>query len=305
MSPQEASGSRLAKPPSCAAGRVLAAFVLAVIVLASGCGGSQAQVGRSFDARRAWQMIEAQVEVGQRPAGSPRLRRLAARLRAVLPRGRFEAIPGHPGLRNVVGSLPGEHPAIVVGAHYDTLARPDGFVGANNGAAGTAIVVEAARALRRIGGGGRRREVRFALFDGEEPPAALPEETSDFYHSGLRGSRAYVAKHRGEVRAMILLDYVAGRRVLLPHEASSSEALWDRLLEAADAVGARRYFSSDTGPRIVDDHTPFLRAQVPAVDLIDWRYPGHSLADGLSLLSLRSVDAVGETVVRLVEELSQ
>lgn len=49
----------------------------------------------------------------------------------------------------------------------------------------------------------------------------------------------------------------------------------------------------------------FLRAGVPAVDLIDWRYPGHSLADGLDKISRQSLDAVGETVVQLVSELRE
>jgi Zn-dependent M28 family amino/carboxypeptidase len=193
----------------------------------------------------------------------------------------------------------------VVGAHYDTLAVPRGFVGANNGAAGTAVVVEVARALRRLPAGPGAREVRFVLFDGEEPPEGLPEQSRNFYAEGLRGSRAYVAAHPGHTNAMVLLDYVGNRGLRLPREATSSEALWSRLLVAAETVGVGRFFSAEAGPAIVDDHTPFLRAGVPAVDLIDWRYPGHSLADGLDKLSRRSLDAVGETVVRLVAELRE
>jgi Zn-dependent M28 family amino/carboxypeptidase len=228
---------------------------------------------------------------------------LALGLRPRLPAGRFEAIPGEPRLRNVVGELPGEEPAVVLAAHYDTLRAPRGFVGANNGAAGTAVVIEAARTLARMPAGVGAREVRFVLFDGEEPPAGLPEESANFYRQGLRGSRAYVVAHRGETAAMVLLDYVGGRGLRLPREASSSEALWRRMLAAADAAGSGRFFSAGTGPAIVDDHTPFLRAGVPAIDLIDWRYPGHSLADGLDRLSRRSIDGVGEAVVQLLSEL--
>jgi hypothetical protein len=43
------------------------------------------------------------------------------------------------------------------------------------------------------------------------------------------------------------------------------------------------------------------RAGIPAVDLIDWRYPGHSVEDTLDKLSPASVDAVGETLVRFVQ----
>jgi glutaminyl-peptide cyclotransferase len=117
-----------------------------------------------FDAPRAFALIRRQLSYGQRPAGSPQLRRLAEVLRRQLPNGHFEAVRGHPDLRNVVGTLPGRQPAIVLGAHYDSEYHPKGFVGANDSAAGTAAVVELARDLRSTSG----REVRFVLFDGEE-----------------------------------------------------------------------------------------------------------------------------------------
>jgi glutaminyl-peptide cyclotransferase len=258
-----------------------------------------------FDAQRAWRTVERQLTYGQRPAGSPQLRRLARALRPQLPNGRFEPLPGQPGLRNVVGTLPGRRPGIVIGAHYDTLVKPRGFVGANNGAAGSAVVIEAARALARVRRPPEAPEVRFVLFDGEEPAAGLPEESTDFYHAGLRGSRAYTKLNRGRTAAMILLDYVGGRGLRLPREGSSTPALWAKLRAAARTVGAIRFFPGGTGTTIVDDHTPFLRAGVPAVDLIDWSYPGHDLSDQLDRLSQGSLDAVGETVVQLVSALRQ
>jgi glutaminyl-peptide cyclotransferase len=289
--------------------RLLAGIGLALIaiaVVASACGSSGDSDGERkravdrFDANRAWRLVRQQLAYGQRPAGSPQLRRLAVRLRALLPGGRFEPLPGEPGLRNVVGTLPGRRPGIVVGAHYDTLVKPKGFVGANNGAAGTAVVIEVARALAAAEPPGGAREIRFALFDGEEPAAGLPEESDDFYHSGLRGSRAYVAAHPGRTAAMVLLDYVGNRGLRLPREGSSTIALWTRLRAAARSVGAQRAFPPEVGETIVDDHTPFLRAGEPAVDLIDWSYPGHDLRDRLDKLSRASLDAVGESVVELV-----
>jgi hypothetical protein len=103
---------------------------------------------------------------------------------------------------------------------------------------------------------------------------------------------------------MVLLDYVAGRGLRLPHEASSSPGLWRQIRSSARAAGFGIVFPNREGPLIVDDHTPFLRAHIPAVDLIDWRYPGHSLEDGLALLSERSVEAVGETVFEYVRRAS-
>jgi glutaminyl-peptide cyclotransferase len=289
---------------------VLCAIVLSLAGVACGddeapSDPTQADAGDRFDAERAWRLVERQVAVGQRPAGSPHLRALAVRLRPLLPNGHFEPIPGEPRLRNIVGTLSGRKPGIVLGAHYDTLVKPKGFVGANNGAAGTAVVLEAARALRRMPRPAGAREVRFVLFDGEEPEAGLPEESIDFYSEGLRGSRAYVEAHPGRTAAMVLLDYVGHRGLRLPREGSSTRSLWAAVRDAAERVGAARFFPNRTGATIMDDHTPFLRAGVPAVDLIDWSYPGHSLADGLDKISRQSLDGVGETVVELVAELGR
>jgi Zn-dependent M28 family amino/carboxypeptidase len=274
-----------------------------ITAAAAAAGGDakprRAATGHRFDSDRAWTLVEKQLRYGQRPAGSPQLRRLARALRPLLPDGRFEPVPGQSGLRNIVGTVRGRRPGIVIGAHYDTLVKPKGFVGANNGAAGTAVVIEAARALaatkRKAGG----REIRFVLFDGEEPPGGLPEDTPDFYDSGLRGSRAYVAANPGRTAAMILLDYVGNKYLNLPREKDSTPSVWSKLRSAARAVGAQQIFPPEVGSSITDDHTPFLRAGVPAIDLIDPTYPGHDVSDTLDKLSRRSLDAVGETVVEL------
>jgi glutaminyl-peptide cyclotransferase len=251
-----------------------------------------------FDAPRAFALIRRQLAYGQRPAGSRPLRRLAEVLRRQLPGGRFEPVRGHPGLRNVVGTLPGSAPAIVVGAHYDTEYHPKGFVGANDGAAGTAAVVELARALRSTSG----REVRFVLFDGEEEGPGCSD--ARFPECALRGSRAYVAAHRGEVGQMVLLDYIANKGLRLPREGSSDKALWARVRAAARSVGVGAVFPSTTETTIYDDHTPFLRAGIPSVDLIDFSYRyADGVQDTVDKLSARSLDAVGETVYALLVEL--
>jgi glutaminyl-peptide cyclotransferase len=289
---------------------IASACLFGAAAIAAGCASSSdARSGLArptadrFDSDRAWSLVRKQLAYGQRPAGSPQLRRLAARLRKRLPRGHFEGVPGQRGLRNVVGTIPGRRPGIVLGAHYDTLRDPPGFVGANNGAAGTAVVIEVARALKRLRRPRNAREVRFVLFDGEEPAMGVPEDVLDFYNVGLRGSRAYVAAHPRRTRAMLLLDYVGNKGVRLPREGSSNRRLWRKVRSAARSVGAARAFPGGTGQTITDDHTPFLRADVPAVDLIDWSYPGHDTSDRLDKLSRRSLDAVGETTTAVVQRL--
>jgi len=238
-----------------------------------------------------------EVDVGPRPAGSPALRSLAQRLRKTLPNGHFEQVGG--GLQNIVGTLPGRLPAIVLSAHYDTKDTPAGFVGANDGAGGTALVLEAARALRRLPQR-NPRQVRFVLFDGEESPHGC----SDFLTCGIRGSRAYAALHAKQLKALVLADFVANRNPLLKRDLGSDPVLWDRLRAAAKRAGVGSIVSSATQGTVEDDHTPFMKAGVPAIDLIDFDFPQwHTLEDRPDVLSKRSLDAAGEAVVELMREL--
>ena len=77
------------------------------------------EAGNSRDVRLLPEELDVPLEGG----------RTDVQPRALLPGGRFEDVPDHPGLRNVVGTVPGTKPAIVIGAHYDTLVEPEGFVG--------------------------------------------------------------------------------------------------------------------------------------------------------------------------------
>jgi hypothetical protein len=255
-----------------------------------------------FPSGPAFALLREQVErYGWRPAGSESLRRLAVRLRGLLPDGRFEPIPAHPGLRNVVGSLPGRGKAIVLGAHYDVEAHPKGFVGANDGAAGTAAVVYLARALAREPRRVSDRPLQFVLFDGEEDAGGCRL----FLECALRGSKAYAARHADETQGLVLLDYIAEKHGLsFPREGGSDPALWEQLRSAASDAGVGELFTDAQGVAILDDHTPFAHRGIQAIDVIDFAYPpADTLADTLDKVSRRSLDAVGEAVYLLVSRL--
>ncbi len=264
-----------------------------------GADGRPAAPAR-FEAGRAFADVRLQLGFGPRPAGSAALRRLGEELRRRLPGGRFESAPG--GLRNIVGTLPGRRPAIALAAHYDTKDLP-GFLGANDGAGGTAVVLELARVLARERPRPRGApEICFLLFDGEEAARGVPE--ADFVHHGLRGSKAYALAHARELRALILLDFVGNRRLALPREASSDPRLWALLRGAAARAGVARAFPDRTAEGIYDDHTPFGRLGVPAIDLIDFAYACfHRSCDDLAHVSAASLGEAGATVLELVREL--
>jgi Zn-dependent M28 family amino/carboxypeptidase len=247
------------------------------------------------DEQAAWSRLVRQVRLGPRPAGSPTSRKLAKQLKAELPDGRFQSVPG--GLRNVIGSVRGRDPSrmVVVGAHYDTKDLP-GFVGANDGAGGTALVVELARSVkpRQL-----RPSIVFILFDGEESP----DDNHDFLETGLRGSKVAAPRYK-KAEAMILLDFVGDSDLSLPREGFSDPALWRRLRAAAKRVGTVAVFPNRTQISVLDDHYPFRQLGVPSIDLIDFDYAcWHRTCDNLSQVSKRSLDAVGETVYELLRSL--
>jgi glutaminyl-peptide cyclotransferase len=258
---------------------------------ADGAPPSRPAVNR-FDGDAAFGLLREQVALGPRPAGSEASRRLAERLRELLPEGRFQAVPG--GLRNVVGTVRGREPGfVVVGAHYDTKDIP-GFVGANDGASGTAIVAELARTIRRP-----RHTVQFVFFDGEESPRG----SDDFEEDGLRGSKV-AAQAFADARAMVLLDFVGDKSLSIPREANSDRGLWRKLRAAARRVGAGPVFPDRTSGSVLDDHIPFRDAGVPSIDLIDFTFPCyHRRCDDMSAVSERSVNAVGETIYELLKTL--
>jgi glutaminyl-peptide cyclotransferase len=256
--------------------------------------------------------VRAQVAVGQRPAGSEQLRNLAVVLRDTMGAdpdspidARFEPVPSagpQRGLRNIVGVIPGGAPAILIGAHYDTEWHPPGFVGANDGAAGTAAVMELARVLPAALPDDHR-EIRLVLFDGEEEPPGCSDR--DFEFCALRGSRAYAAAHPGEIGEMILLDYIANRGARIRREKNSNAALWAQLREAATEVGAEDIFPPGIQGGIIDDHLPFLQQGVSAIDLIDFSYEyADTVEDTVDKLDPVVLDKVGETVAQLAINLS-
>ena len=246
-----------------------------------------------FDGAAAFRLLRRQVEMGPRPAGSPESRRLAALLKRIVPRGRYQRVPG--GLGNVIGTVRGREPGyVVLGAHYDTAAIR-GFVGANDGASGTAIAAELARTIRRP-----RHTVHFIFFDGEELPRG---SQGDFEVEALRGSKV-AAPVFAEARAMVLLDFVGDRKLGIRYEQNSDPALWRRLRSAARRVGALGVFPTRQQGPVSDDHLPFIEQGVPSIDLIDFDFPcWHLRCDDMSAVSERSVDAVGETIYALLKTL--
>jgi len=290
-----------------AAGALLAALA-ALAVAAGGCtdgsdpGPPAGDATDRFDGERAFADVRAQVALGPRPSGSAAARRLSRRLARELRGAGVRDVRVQRPLRNVVGAIPGRTTGwVVLGAHYDTKPGVPGFVGANDGASGAAVVLELARSLPDPMPG---PSLAIALFDGEEARDGRP-----FDEDGTRGSRQYVeSATRGgggappldAIEAMVLLDMVGDCDLSIPREASSDEGLYGLFAGSDPAL-----FDGTRGP-IADDHVPFLEAGIPAVDLIDFDYgpgpsPGgwwHTPGDDLGRVCPESLDAVGAAALQ-------
>jgi glutaminyl-peptide cyclotransferase len=276
--------------------RVLLTTLLASL-LATTCASAQpAASPNRFDERAAWTFLKRQVALGPRPAGSQKSRELAEILRRSIPRGRFQAVPD--GLRNVVGTIPGRNPRrkVVLGAHYDTKDL-DGFVGANDAASGTAVVRQLARTIKP-------RQLRPTLivvfFDGEEAPRG---KDSQFERYGLRGSKVAARAFRS-AEAAIVLDFVGDKELAIPRDQFSNRRLWGKLRAASRRTGFARHFPAREQGAVLDDHVPFIRAGVPAIDLIDFDFDcWHRTCDDLTAVSPQSLNAVGETMMAFLADL--
>jgi len=100
---------------------------------------------------------------------------------------------------------------------------------------------------------------------------------------------------------MVLFDMVGDCDLEIPREANSDPGLYSTFADAAQsASGTSEPFEGEAAG-ILDDHTPFLEAGVPAVDLIDFDYgpgppPGawwHTRADALEHVCAGSLGEVG------------
>jgi Zn-dependent M28 family amino/carboxypeptidase len=255
------------------------------------------------------------VAIGPRPAGSAGLDATRAYIRkqlgAVGVEVREQAFVadtpiGRVRMVNLVATIPGESKErLVFGGHYDTkLFREFRFVGANDAGSSTAFLIEWARVLKA-----RKNALTTELvfFDGEEAFV-------DWYvgNDNTYGSRHYVdtAKRDGsvkQIRAMVLVDMIGDRDLHIRRELSSTRWLTDIVWAAASRLGHQRVFLDDT-TQIEDDHIPFLRAGIPAVNIIDGPEdypPWHTAGDTLDKVSARSLQIVGDVLVEALPALEK
>jgi hypothetical protein len=274
----------------------------------------------TFDSARAWNHLRQMVAIGPRESGSPALAQTRAYITkeitsygltvqeqkwtASTPAGPIEMV-------NLIVRLPGKRPdRLLITGHYDTKRSKDfTFVGASDGASSGAMLIELARVMKDQP---RDLTYEFVWLDGEEAVCW------DWYECGkpgapdnTYGSRYYVATAKKDgtlstIKAMVLLDMVGDRDLLLHREGHSTTWLADLVWAAARRVGHSATFAEPRIGPIEDDHVPFLEAGVPSVDIIDLDYPHwHRATDNLDNVSERSLKIVGEVVVAALPDIEK
>ncbi len=287
--------------------RSLPGKLLFVLALATAVG---AQAPSAFDSSKAWEHVRQQVAIGPRPSGSPANAKTRQYITAELGKLAIKTVEqpfegatpiGPIKMVNLIGTIPGKsRDRIILASHFDTkLYRDVRFVGASDGASSTAALLELARVLTA------RKDLPFTIellfFDGEE--AVLEWTATDSTY----GSRHYVeaARKSGSlksIKALVLLDMIGDRALTIRRDPNSTRWLTDIIWATARRLGHRQFLDEEMA--IEDDHLPFLKAGVPAVDIIDLEYPQwHTPQDTLDAISARSLQIVGDVVVAALPQI--
>jgi glutaminyl-peptide cyclotransferase len=267
-----------------------------------------AAISNGFDAVHAFSDLKHLGGFGPRPAGSRNLERARkwivdqlTEAGANVQEDTFAAATplGSVRMTNIIAKIPGAMPSIViVGGHHETKRMSTQFVGANDGGSSAAFLLEMARVLAC-----RTNKLTYWLvfFDGEE--AVQRWSASDSFY----GSRHFAAKLSAEhiqnrVSAALVVDMIADAHLNIRPEARSTPWLNNIMLNEANRLGFGRYFLNRP-QNIDDDHLPFLRLGIPAVDIIDLDYGPlnlywHTRYDTPERCSAASLATVGAVVSR-------
>jgi Zn-dependent M28 family amino/carboxypeptidase len=266
-----------------------------------------------FLASRAYADMKAMVDLGPRPAGSAAIEKTRTYIVAELKKAglkpefdEFEAVTprGRRKMVNIRAIHAGTKPAttIALSGHYDTkLFDEFKFVGASDGASSAAWLIEMARVTTNLK---LESNLEFLFFDGEEAVVDW-SDTDSRYGSRYDVDRRKKAGTLQQLRAIVLVDMIGDKNLNIKREGQSTDWLTSIIWNNAHALGFNREFLNES-IIVEDDHLPYLTAQVPASDLIDFDYPDwHKQTDTLDKVSGESLKKVGDVVYASLPEIDR
>jgi Zn-dependent M28 family amino/carboxypeptidase len=285
----------------------------AILVLTALCLPALQSAPPVFSGEKALEYTRKAVAFGPRPPASPAIKQLQTYIlsqitahgatastddfNATTPKG---SVP----MRNLIARFPGKSgKVIVISGHYDTKTLP-GFVGANDGGSSTGFLLAMLDALRGVP---RQDDVWVVWLDGEEAYGEWSETDS------LYGSRHLAQKWLSDgtsmkVKALINVDMIGDKDLHLVYDMNSAPTLRAIVWDTAARTGFGASFGRTNPMEMGDDHQPFIRAGIKALDLIDFDYgPGnsywHTNKDTMDKLSANSFRIVGTVLLNVIPQL--
>lgn len=261
-----------------------------------------------FSGNRAYAHILAQVALGPRPVGTEAGWEAGEQIIAGLKKLEWQVHTQEFVFRGVKGrniiATSGSGPVVILGAHYDTRPVADRdadpekrqlpILGANDGASGVAVLLELARVLDIDATG---RQVWLAFFDAEDRGGIEKWPYSV-------GASLMVQQLDVDPEAVVIVDMVGDIDQGIFYERYSDRALSREIWNVADVLGYGNTIIPEVRHRVGDDHLPFLRAGIPAVDIIDFDYRyWHTSEDTADKVSPKSLGTVGRTLVSWLQGL--
>lgn len=193
-------------------------------------------------------------------------------------------------------------PAVgVMGCHIDTKEFDFPFVGANDGASHTAVMLELARLMGKEPQAWKGIEIVF--FDGEESFAEHMDPEKD----GLYGSRYYVNSISGKLpRWMVNLDMLGAKKLRIAIPADTPQEMYALYRDTRMSLKESEDVFGISYGTIWDDHYPFMQAGVPTLNFIgefqdsNW---WHTPNDTLDIISAKSLERSGKFIFAFLKRL--
>jgi len=262
----------------------------------------------TIDSNRAMQYVREIVAFGPRPIGSANHKKVEDFILGHLkgdevendtftsdtPEGKF---PVH----NIIAKFPGTKDGIIViASHYDTNypLRNTSYIGANDGASSSALLLEFANQLH-----GRKLDGYSVWLVWDDAEEAVKDWTDTDSLYGIRhlAEKWEAAGTLKKIKAFLLADMIGDADLNIERDSNSTPWLEDVVYESATRLGYQSHFFART-MQVSDDHLPFVQRGVPSADLIDFDYGyndvfWHTTQDTVDKLSPKSLEIVGSTIL--------
>src|SRR6202050_3832175 len=205
-----------------------------------------------FDGAKAYQHVAKIVSFGPRPPASEGIHQVQDYIRAQLKsygctvgEDDFHASTpvGEVAMKNIIAKAPGTGQGIILLlTHYDSLSSVQNFVGAEDSASSTGMMLEMGRQLCSKNG---PNSVWLAFLDGEEAFVNWDQDDDHTY-----GSRELAARMAGSgdlkrVKAVLLADMIGQYNLKILRQSDSPKWLNDLVWKKAAQLGYKDIFVSE------------------------------------------------------------